>query len=70
MNRLKATLTTYIKESRVKGKDDKKYLALMNAYKTNRMEKGIEANRYLEAAMKLRKVGEVSDDAIIGAAYL
>lgn len=54
----------------MKGKDDKKYLALMNAYKTNRMEKGPEANRYLEAAMKLRKVGEVSDDAVIGAAYL
>ena len=52
------------------GKDDKKYLALMNAYKTNRMEKGPEANRYLEAAMKLRKIGDVSDDAIIGAANL
>ena len=52
------------------GTDDKKYLALMNAYKTNRMDKGPEANRYLEAAMKLRKVGDVSQDAILGAAYL
>jgi hypothetical protein len=51
-------------------KDDKAYLALMNAYKVNRLEKGPEANRYLEAAIKLRDRGNVSDDAIIGAAYL
>jgi hypothetical protein len=51
-------------------KDDKAYVALMNAYKVNRLEKGIEANRYLEAAIKLRERGNVSDDAIIGAAYL
>jgi hypothetical protein len=42
----------------------------MNAYKVNRLEKGPEANRYLEAAIKLRDRGNVSDDAIIGAAYL
>jgi len=51
-------------------KDDRKYLALMDAYKKNRLEKGEAANLYLEAAMKLRKKGDVSDDAIIGAAYL
>jgi hypothetical protein len=51
-------------------KDDEKYLALMNAYKVNRLEKGPEANRYLDAAIKLRERGNVSDDAIIGAAYL
>ena len=50
--------------------DDDKYLALMNAYKVNRMEKGEAANLYLEAAMKLRERGNVSQDAVIGAAYL
>ena len=50
--------------------DDDKYLALMNAYKVNRVEKGEAANLYLEAAMKLRERGNVSDDAVIGAAYL
>ena len=50
--------------------DDDKYLALMNAYKVNRVEKGEAANLYLEAAMKLRERGNVSDDAIIGAAYM
>ena len=51
-------------------KDDKKYLALMSRYKELRVELGLMANPYLEAAMKLRERGNVSDDAIIGAAYL
>jgi hypothetical protein len=51
-------------------KDDKAYLALMDAYKVNRLEKGPESVRYLEAAIKLRERGNVSQDAIIGAAYL
>ena len=51
-------------------KDDKKYLALMSRYKELRVELGLMANPYLEAAMKLRKDGNVSDDAIIEAAYL
>ena len=51
-------------------KDDKKYLALMSRYKELRVELGPLANPYLGAAMKLRKDGEVSDDAILGAAYL
>jgi hypothetical protein len=50
--------------------DDQKYVALMAKYKEMRGEMGPEANRYLEAAMKLREKGDVSDDAIIGAAYL
>jgi hypothetical protein len=51
-------------------KDDRKYLALMARYKELRGELGMKANAYLEAAMDLRKQGNVSDDAIIGAAYL
>jgi hypothetical protein len=54
----------------MKEKYDSAYIALMNAYKVNRLEKGPEAVRYLEAAMKLRERGNVSEDAVIGAAYL
>jgi hypothetical protein len=50
--------------------DDQKYVALMAKYKELRGELGPEANRYLEAAIKLRDKGEVSEDAIIGGAYL
>jgi hypothetical protein len=42
----------------------------MARYKELRGELGVKANPYLEAAMKLRQEGNVSDDAIIGAAYL
>lgn len=50
--------------------DDDKYIALMAKYKENRGANGQEAVRYLEAAMKLRERGNVSEDAIIGGAYL
>jgi len=52
------------------GKDDQKYLALMSRYKELRLELGPKANAYLEAAMQLRQQGDVSDDAVLGAAYL
>jgi hypothetical protein len=51
-------------------KDDEKYIALMNAYKENRLELGELANKYLEAAQKLKRGGQVSDDAVVGGAYL
>jgi hypothetical protein len=54
----------------MKENNDKQYVALMARYKELRMELGPIANAYLEAAMKLRKEGNVSQDAIIGAAYL
>jgi hypothetical protein len=57
-------------ESKKKVSDDEKYVALMARYKELRGELGIKANPYLEAAMKLREKGNVSDDAVIGAAYL
>jgi len=50
--------------------DDEKYNALMARYKELRGELGPAANKYLEAAMKLREKGNVSDDAMIGGAYL
>jgi hypothetical protein len=52
------------------GKDDKAYVALMDRYKINRRKDGEGAMKYLEAAMKLRETGDVSDDAVIGGAYL
>ena len=51
-------------------KDDNKYNALMARYKELRGELGPKALPYLEAAMKLREKGNVSEDAVIGAAYL
>jgi len=56
--------------SEKKVSDDEKYNALMAKYKELRGELGVKANPYLEAAMKLREKGNVSDDAVIGAAYL
>ena len=51
-------------------KDDDKYLKLMNAYKIHRFDLKDVANLYLKAAIKLRDKGEVSKEAILGAAYL
>jgi hypothetical protein len=51
-------------------KDDKKYVQLMDKYKTERLKDGQAAMKYLDAAMKLRKDGDVSHDAFLGGAYL
>lgn len=53
-----------------KGKDDDQYVSLMDQYKMMRMEDGKGAMKFLDAAMKLRKEGDVSDDAMRGGAYL
>lgn len=50
--------------------DDDKYMALMDRYKVHRGTDPKGSQKYLEAAMKLRERGNVSQDAIIGAAYL
>jgi hypothetical protein len=50
--------------------DDEKYMALMGRYKALRGELGEKAMPYLEAAMKLREKGNVSDDVVTGSAYL
>jgi hypothetical protein len=52
------------------GKNDAQYIALMSRYKERRGELGDGANPYLEAAMKLREKGDVSEDALLGGAYL
>jgi hypothetical protein len=52
------------------GKDDNKYVALMDKYKQTRRNDSEGSVKYLEAAMKLRESGDVSDDAVIGGAYL
>lgn len=56
--------------SEKKVSDDEKYNALMARYKELRGELGPDALPYLQAAMKLRAEGNVSDDAFIGGAYL
>ena len=50
--------------------DDNKYLILMSKYKEKRLTENEEANKYLKAALKLRQSGKVSDDAILGGAYM
>ena len=50
--------------------DDKKYIALMDKYKLNRLKDPKGAMKYLDAAMALSERGNVSDDARVGAAYL
>jgi hypothetical protein len=57
-------------ESRMKDSDDQKYSQLMARYKELRGELGPQALPYLQAAMKLRANGNVSEDAVVGAAYL
>lgn len=52
------------------GKHDQQYVTLMSRYKELRRDKPEAANLYLEAATKLREKGDVSEDAVIGAAYL
>ena len=52
------------------GKDDKKYITLMAQYKTIRGSDPKGAQKYLDGAMKLRETGDVSDDAVLGGAYL
>jgi hypothetical protein len=53
--------------------DDDKYVKLVDAYKQNRgssREENYAAMKYLDAAIALRERGNVSEDAVLGAAYL
>ena len=50
--------------------DDEKYWALMSKYKEERLTKDEEANKWLRAAMKMKKDGRVSDDAVLGGGYM
>jgi hypothetical protein len=51
---------------------DKDYMELMDRYKIARRDpdKREEADLLLRAAMVLRNGGEVSENAVVGAAYL
>lgn len=53
-------------------RDDKKYQRIMAEYKKLRTnpEKTREAQKLLDACRELVKNGQVSDDAILGMAYL
>ena len=50
--------------------DDEKYWALISKYKEERLTKDEEANKWLRAAMKMKKDGRVSDDAVLGGGYM
>jgi hypothetical protein len=49
--------------------NEEKYKALMAKYKANRT-KDPEAVKYLKAAMKLRSEGGISEETVLGSAYL
>ena len=50
--------------------DDDKYVSLMEKYKMERTKDPQGAMRFLDAAIALKNQGRVSEDAIIGGAYL
>jgi len=53
------------------GKDDKKFIALMDQYKMLRRQKDrTESAKVLKQALELSKEGDVSDKAKMAAAYL
>jgi hypothetical protein len=50
--------------------DDDKYVTLMEKYKMNRLNDPQGSLKYLDAAMALAQQGRVSEDAILGGAYI
>jgi hypothetical protein len=53
--------------------DDNAYVALMDKYKQSRgssSEENDAAMKYLDAAIALKEKGRVSQDAVLGGAYL
>ncbi len=52
------------------GADDKKYFALMSEYKMLRGKDRKKADKIFEKALKLKREGDVSKNAKLGAAYL
>jgi hypothetical protein len=53
--------------------DDNAYVALIDKYKQSRggtTEQQIASLRYLDAAIALKEKGRVSQDAVLGGAYL
>lgn len=50
--------------------DDEEYMRLMAKYKETRVSKGPESVKYLKAAQKLQEEGAVSEDVVLGCAYM
>lgn len=50
--------------------DEKKYMDYMDKYKRERIKDRKGAIKYLMAANEIKKGGNVSQDVVIGAAYL
>ena len=53
-----------------KGKDDQRYIALMDEYKRSRHKNRAEANRIHHKARELKQDGDVSKDAILAGQYI
>jgi hypothetical protein len=65
------TSKPHVAEREGEGKDDKAYFKLMDKYKQERRKgDGKDALKYLHQAQDLSKNGDVSQDAMLGAAYL
>ena len=58
------------KVKKEEGADDKKYCMLMSEYKMLRRTDREKANKIFDKALKLKREGDVSKNARIGAAYL
>jgi hypothetical protein len=59
-----------IREIKSNGRDDQKYVLLIEQYKLHRRLDGVGALKYLDAALELARDGEVSRDALLGGAYI
>jgi hypothetical protein len=58
------------KVKKEEGADDKKYFALMSEYKVLRRTDRKKADKIFNKALKLKREGDVSKNAKLGAAYL
>ena len=54
------------------GRDDQTYVMIMDYYKNyaRKSMPGKKANRYLHAAWKLRREGDVSNEAVLAGCYI
>ena len=58
------------RETKSDGRDDQKYVLLMEQYKRHRRLDGVGAMKYVDAALDLAGDGDVSRDALLGGAYI
>ena len=52
------------------GKDDQKYISLMDEYKRTRRDNPSEASKVHKAAIKLKEDGDVSQNAVTAGQYI